>query len=174
MSGTVAESSLAAHGQVGQGRELTILEVVDLQRAGVLGLGGFRAVASGDHDRRTIAGHGQHLVREDAHVDPAYLRHRRTDRVVEVDAMHGDVARIVVAGEGIRAGGVHAVVDGALEAVPGARRASVARRSCPRAPRTADGPCPDWARCPRQHRSWTRTGTAATDAARRTARWTAS
>ena len=119
MSGTVAESSLAAHGQIGQGRELTILEVVDLQRAGVLGLGGFRAVASGDHDRRTIAGHGKHLVREDAHVDPAYLRHRRTDRAVEVDAMHGDVARIVVAGEGIRAGGVHAVVDGALRQCPG-------------------------------------------------------
>jgi hypothetical protein len=114
----VAEPPLAAHRQIGQRRELAVLEVVDLHRARVLRLGGFGAVASCDYDRRTIAGHGQHLVREDAHVDPSRLRHLRADRAVGVDAMHGDVARIVVADECIRAGGVHAVVDRALRQCP--------------------------------------------------------
>src|SRR5262245_37086814 len=112
MPWTVADSAVAPDRQIGERGQLPIFEAVKLECAGVLCLGGLRSVAASHHDDGAIARHRQNLVGEDAEVQLRFLRDVRADRSIAVNAVDGEVAWVVVTGEGEIAAGINAVVDG--------------------------------------------------------------
>src|SRR5882672_7805656 len=106
MTRAVSQAALAAHRKVCQWRKLAFLEVVDFQRARVFRFLGFGSIAARDKNRRTIGGGSPHLMREDTGVEFRQLLHRRPYRAIAVDAMHSDIAGVVIGRERIRAGAV--------------------------------------------------------------------
>src|ERR1700716_4419013 len=88
-----------------------VLEAVDLERAGVLGLAGGGIVAARHQDRGLVPRRGENLVGVYAGIWLAWLAHHVAERAVALDAMHRDVARIVVGGEQVFARGIDAGVD---------------------------------------------------------------
>src|SRR5262245_17928782 len=95
-------------GEVGQ---RAVLEAVDLERAGILGLAAGGVVAARDQDRGAVSRCGKDLVRVDAGVGLARLRDLIADRAVPADAVHRDIARRIVGGQEIFAARVDAGVD---------------------------------------------------------------
>ncbi len=87
-----------------------ILEAIDLERAGVLGLVCLRIVAARHHDRRLVARRGQDLMRKNSDVEFFARRDLFAERAVRLDAMDRDVARIVVGGQQIFARAVDAAM----------------------------------------------------------------
>ena len=81
-----------------------------LDRAGVLRPVRLGVIAAGHQQHRVVRRRGQDLMRIDAVIEFFRLRDRRADRAVGIEAMHGDVARIVVGREQILAAGIDAAV----------------------------------------------------------------
>ena len=105
-----AEAEPIAAARSMQVRQHAVLEAIDLERAGVFRLAGFRIVAARDHDRGLVARRGQHLMRENADVELLARRDLFAERAVRLDAMDRDVARIIVRGEQIAARAVDAAM----------------------------------------------------------------
>ncbi len=79
----------------------SVLEAIDLERAGILGAAGRGVVAARDEESGPVARRREHLVAVDAGIDLARLAHLITERAVTLDAMDGDIAGVVVGGEEI-------------------------------------------------------------------------
>src|SRR5215813_9937821 len=92
-------------------RQRAALEFEELERAGILGFAAGGVVAARDQDRSLVSRCRADLMPVDAGIKLARLAHRLADGAVAVDAMHGDVARVVVGGEQIFAGSVDAGMD---------------------------------------------------------------
>jgi hypothetical protein len=92
-------------------RQHAALECEHLKRAGILGLTAGGVVAARDQDRRLISWRGANLVRIDAGIELARLAHRLAEGAIAIDAMHRDIARVVISGEQISAGSVDAGVN---------------------------------------------------------------
>ena len=85
-----------AGGDRRQVRQYAVLEVEQLERAGVFGLAAAGIVAARNEDRHPVGGGRQHLVPEDAGVDARWLLYLLAEGAVPVDAVDGDTARIIV------------------------------------------------------------------------------
>src|SRR5262249_59336807 len=92
-------------------RQRAALETEELERAGILGLAAGGIVAARDQDCGLVPRRHADLMAVDAGIERARLAHRLADGAVAVDAMHGNIARVVVGGEQIFAGPVDAGVD---------------------------------------------------------------
>ena len=95
----------------GQVRQRAALEAEKLERAGILRLATGGVVAARDQDRGLVSRRRADLMPVDAGIELVRLAYRFADGAVAVDAMDGDVARVVVSGEQIFAGPVDAGVN---------------------------------------------------------------
>ena len=94
-----------------QVRQRAALEAEKLERAGILRLAAGGVVAARDQDRGLVSRRRADLMPVDAGIELVRLAYRFADGAVAVDAMDGDVARVVVSGEQIFAGPVDAGVN---------------------------------------------------------------
>ena len=95
----------------GKAGQRAVGEAERLDCAGVLRLVRLGIVAAGHQQHRVVRRRGEDLMRINAGIEFFRLRDRRADRAVGIEAMHGDVARIVVRREQICAAGIDAAVD---------------------------------------------------------------
>ena len=96
MARTEAQVAGRDRGEVGQH---AVGEAEHLERAGLFGLVGLGVVAARHQDSGAVARRGPQLMGEDAEVEPVRLRDRVADRAVGMDAMHRDIARVIVRGQ---------------------------------------------------------------------------
>ena len=68
-------------------------------------------IAARHQQHGAIAGRGEDLMRINAGIEFLRLRDRRADRAVGVDAMHRDIARVVIGGQQKSAAGIDADMD---------------------------------------------------------------
>src|SRR5438034_2528961 len=92
-------------------RQRTAFESEELERAGILRLATSRVVAARNQDRGLVSGRRADLMPIDAGIELVRLAYRFADGAVAVDAMDGDVARVVVGGKQIFARPVDAGVN---------------------------------------------------------------
>src|SRR6516165_10107906 len=114
MPRAVAQATVPTYWQIGEWRQLTCVERVNLQCPRIFSLVAFGPVTACDHDHSTIAGHRRNLMRKNAVIQLGFLRNVCANASVAVDAMHREIAWIIVASECVLAMRINAVVDGAL------------------------------------------------------------
>ena len=152
-------------------RQHAIVEAECLDRAGIFRLAGVGIVAARHQQHGAVSRRGEDLMRIDAGIEFCRLRDRRADRAVGIDAMDGDIARIVIGRQQICAARHRRWYGSDATAAPPARRASATRPSPDRSRARWRSACRR--RCRGRHCLIPHRDGAATDAARHIECWPA-